>query len=162
MARPRQVTVLDELDKRLIELLQVDGRSPNMQIASQLGVSEGTVRRRFQNLIKDKVIRIVAIPDPTKLGFGTTALVGLQVDPAEVENVGEQLTLLREVQYVAETTGAYDMFLWIALPSPAELAAFLRNTVGTITGVRRAVTFLNLDIKKNAYGPGTWDVPDPS
>lgn len=153
---------MDELDKKLIELLQIDGRSSNNKIASQVGVSEGTVRRRVQILINDNVIRVGAIPDPTKLGFGTSALVGLQVDPGQVNNVSEQLTRLTEVHYVAETTGTYDIFLWIALPSTAELAAFLRNTVGTITGVRRTETFLNLDIKKNAYGPGTWDVPDPS
>ena len=148
---------MDDLDRQLIELLQSNGRSSNIELASQVGVSEGTVRRRFRNLIKDKVIRVVAIPDPTKMGFGTTALVGLQVDPAQVDNVAEQLTKLREVQYVAVTTGAYDIFVWIALPSPSELAAFLRNTVGTISGVRRTETFMNLAIKKNAYGPGTWD-----
>lgn len=148
---------MDELDNRLIKLLQADGRSSNIELANQVGVSEGTVRRRFRNLVEDKVIRVVAIPDPTKMGFGTTALVGLQVAPAEVEKVAEKLTHLNEVQYVAVTTGAYDIFIWVALPSPSELASFLRNTVGTVDGVRRTETFMNLAIKKNAYGPGTWD-----
>ena len=78
--------------------------------------------------MKEDYTHITVILDRTgSMGFGTTALVGLQVDPAEVDNVAEKLTKLREVQYVAVTTGAYDIFVWIALPSPAE-AEHLRLT----------------------------------
>ena len=144
---------LDELDDKLITLLQTDGRASNIELAKKVGVSEGTVRRRFRNLIKDEVIRVVAIPDPAKLGRGTTALVGLQVDPALVDPVSNELSRIDEVQYVAVTTGAYDIFLWIALPSPEELSEFLRAKIGSIQGVRRTETFVNLAIKKNAGGP---------
>ena len=84
------------------------------------------------------------------------------MEPSEVNDVSEQLTHLTEVHYVAETTGAYDIFIWIAVHSPSELITFLRSTVGSITGVIRSETFLNLEIKKNANGPGSWAVPDPS
>jgi Lrp/AsnC family transcriptional regulator for asnA, asnC and gidA len=144
---------MDELDKKLIALLQQDGRASNIELAKEIGVSEGTVRRRFRTLIKDEVIRVVAIPDPAKMGRGTTALVGLQVDPALVEPVAVQLAKIDEVQYAAITTGAFDIFLWVALPSPEELAAFLRARVGSIPGVRRTETFVNLSIKKNPAGP---------
>ena len=152
---------MDELDNNLSELLQADGRMSNIKMASHLGVSEGTVRRRLHALLNHNVIRIVAIPDQSKLGFGTTALVGLQVEPGEVDKVSQQLTQMAGVHYVAETTGAYDIFIWIAVPSPSELTVFLRNTVGSVTGVIRSETFLNLEIKKNANGPGSWAVPDP-
>ncbi len=146
---------MDELDYQLINLLQTNGRASNIELANEIGVSEGTIRRRFRNLVRDGVIRVVAIPDPAKLGRGTTALVGLQVDPAEVEPVANALAELPEVQYAAITTGAYDVFLWVALPSPEQLAAFLRSSVGTVPGVRRTETFVNLSIKKNPGGPST-------
>ena len=69
---------LDELDGKLIAMLQDDGRASNIELAKRIGVSEGTVRRRFRNLVEDKVIRVVAIPDPAKMGRSTTALIGLQ------------------------------------------------------------------------------------
>jgi Lrp/AsnC family transcriptional regulator for asnA, asnC and gidA len=147
--------VLDELDEKLISLLQSDGRASNIELAKKVGVSEGTIRRRFRNLLKDEVIRIVAIPDPSKLGRNTTALIGLQVDPALVDNVASDLAAIAEVQYVAITTGAYDIFLWVALASPEELSVFLRSRVGAIQGVRRTETFVNLAIKKNPAGPNT-------
>ena len=104
-------------------------------------------------MIKDEVIRVVAIPDPAKLGRGTTALVGLQVDPAAVDPADEALAQIPEVQYCAVTTGAYDVFLWVALSSPEELSNFLRLQVGSIAGVRRTETFVNLSIRKNPAGP---------
>jgi Lrp/AsnC family transcriptional regulator for asnA, asnC and gidA len=144
---------MDDLDRKLVTLLQKNGRASNIELAKALGVSEGTVRRRFRALVDDQVIRVVAIPDPTKLGQSTTALVGLQVDPSQVEPVADQIAQINEVQYAAITTGAYDIFLWVALSSPEELALFLRSKVGSIPGVRRTETFVNLFIKKNPSGP---------
>jgi Lrp/AsnC family transcriptional regulator for asnA, asnC and gidA len=144
---------LDELDHRLIALLQANGRASNIELAKEVGVSEGTIRRRFRNLIKDEIIRVVAIPDPTKLGRGTTALIGLQVDPTAVDPVAAALVDVPEVQYVSVTTGAFDVFLWVALGSPEELSSFLRLQVGSIPGVRRTETFVNLSIRKNPAGP---------
>ena len=143
----------DELDGKLISLLQSNGRASNIELAKRVGVSEGTIRRRFRKLMKDEVIRVVAIPDPTKLGRGTTALIGLKVDHALVDPVATDLAKIDEVQYVAVTTGAYDVFIWIALGSPEELSSFLRNQIGIVPGVRRTETFVNLSIKKSPAGP---------
>ena len=112
---------MDELDRKLIILLQADGRASNVELARALGVSEGTVRRRLRTLLNEQIVRIVAIPDPVKLGNTTTALVGLQVDPAQVDTVASELGRIDEVQYAAVTTGAYDVFLWVALGSPEKL-----------------------------------------
>ena len=144
---------LDELDDKLISLLQSNGRASNIELAKQVGVSEGTIRRRFRNLIKDEVIRVVAIPDPAKMGRGTTAVIALQVEPSEVDPVASKLAEIPEVQYVSVTTGAFDVFLWVALASPEELSSFLRLQVGGISGVRRTETFVNLSIRKNPAGP---------
>ena len=144
---------LDDLDSQIINLLQIDGRASNIELARKIGVSEGTVRRRFRNLVKEEVIRVIAIPDPSKLGRETSALIGLKVDPALVDSVASELAKMEEVQYSAVTTGAYDVFCRVALSSPLELSDFLRNRIGDINGVRRSETFVNLSIKKNIGGP---------
>ena len=144
---------MDDLDRRLVSLLQANGRASNIELAKSLAVSEGTIRRRFRTLVKEQIIRVVAVPDPAKLGQTTTALIGLQVDPAAAEPAANELAQLKEVQYCAITTGAYDIFLWVALPSPEDLVIFLRAQVGNIPGVRRTETFVNLSIKKNPAGP---------
>ncbi|MDE2802226.1 MAG: AsnC family transcriptional regulator, partial [Chloroflexota bacterium] len=92
---------LDELDTKLIELLQRDGRASNIELARKTGVSEGTIRRRFRNLVQEEVIRVVAIPDTSKLGRRMSALVGLKVDPAYVQSAAEELAKMEEVHYAA-------------------------------------------------------------
>ncbi len=143
---------MDELDQRIIKFLQADGRASNARIAREVNVSEGTVRRRLRRLISDGIIQVIAVPHLERMGYSTAALIGLQCDPGAVDDVASALAALPEVHYVAITTGAYDVFAWVALGSSEELGAFLRSKVGTIPGVRRTETFVNLSIRKRTYG----------
>ena len=143
---------MDELDQRIISLLQMDGRIPNAQIARQLGVSEGTVRRRVGRLLQEDVIRITVVPNIEKMGYATTALVGVQTRPGLADDVAESLAQLEEVHYAAVTTGAFDVFLWIGVESAQRLGDFLHTKVARVEGVQRTETFINLGIKKRTYG----------
>ena len=58
---------MDELDQRIIGLLQMDGRASNAALARELGVTEGTIRRRVSRLIQEDVISIAAVPNIQKL-----------------------------------------------------------------------------------------------
>ena len=73
---------MDELDRKIIALLQLDGRASNAKIAREVGVSEGTVRRRLRKLLDDDVVRVVAVPNLEKLGFSTTASSACRPAPA--------------------------------------------------------------------------------
>lgn len=143
---------MDELDRKIIEILQENGRASNARIARDVGVSEGTVRRRLQSLLQDGVIKVVALPDPEVLGYNTEALVGIQVDPDKIDSVARQLAGLRESAWVSVTTGSFDIFSWVTLPSSEDLGNFLKSEVGTIPGVRRTETFVNLTVLKRNYG----------
>ena len=143
---------MDELDHKIIALLQMDGRASNAKIAREVGVSEGTVRRRLRRLTKDDVVHIVAVPNLEKLGYATTALVGLQTGPGMSDTVAESLASLPESHYVAVTTGSYDVFVWAGLESAESLGNFLRTKVGVIEGVQRTETFVNLSVKKRTAG----------
>jgi len=143
---------VDELDLKIIALLQASGRASNARIARDVGVSEGTVRRRLKRLLQDSIIDVVAIPDPEQLGYHTEALIGVQVDPDKIEGVAQTLATLQEAQWVAITTGAFDIFMWVILHSSDELGTFLRSKLGSTTGVRRTETFVNLTLKKRSPG----------
>lgn len=139
---------MDVLDTKIIGILQKDGRASNAGIARKVGVSEGTVRRRLKRLVQEEYVRVVAIPDPSKMGYDSEALIGVQVDPDKVDQVSEGLTALDEVSWVTVTTGSYDIFAWATLQSAEALGIFLRTKVGTIPGVRRTETFVNLSNRK--------------
>ena len=143
---------MDELDRSIIRILQTDGRVSNARIARDVGVSEGTVRRRLKRLIQDRVIRVSALPDPEALGLDAEALVGVQVDPDKIDAVANEISGLREASWVSVTTGSFDIFAWVTLPSSVELGNFLKARVGTIAGVRRTETFVSLSVRKRDYG----------
>ena len=135
-------------------MLQLDGRTSHAKMARDLGVSEGTVRRRLSRLLTDRVIRVVAIAEPEQLGYHTSAFIGLQVDPSMVESVATQLANLAETEHVSITTGSYDIFIWVNLASSEALATFLHRKVGTVQGVRHTETFVSLETRKRSIGPG--------
>ena len=143
---------MDELDAKIVEILKKDGRASNAGIAREVGVSEGTVRRRLKRLVQEKYIQVVALPDYARMGYESEALVGVQVEPDKVDQVAEELYKLSEVIWVAVTTGSFDIFAWATLPSAEELGIFLRTKVGLIPGVRRTETFVNLANKWRGYG----------
>ena len=143
---------MDGLDTRIVDILQNDGRASNAGIAREVGVSEGTVRRRLKRLVQEEYIQVVALPDPVKMGYESQALVGVQVDPDKIDQVADDLSELSQVNWVAVTTGSYDIFAWATLQSAEALGLFLRTKVGIISGVRRTETFVSLANKKRGYG----------
>ena len=70
---------IDEIDQRIIEALQLDGRRPFTKLAAELGISEASVRQRVNNLINTQVMQIVAITNPLKMGFSLASMIGIRV-----------------------------------------------------------------------------------
>ena len=95
---------LDDVSKRIVELLQEDGRQPFVTIAREVGLSEAAVRQRVQKLIDGDVMQIVAVTDPLQVGFTRQAMVGVRV-PGDVREVADALCAMPEVSYVVTTAG---------------------------------------------------------
>ena len=139
---------MDNFDKNIIDILESDGRASNAEIARKIGVSEGTIRRRLKKLIDNKTITVLAISDPRQMGYEFEALVGVQVDPGLVEPVADAITNLQDTKWVSITTGTYDVFAWVILPTAEALGRFLRNSIGEIEGVNKTETFVSLQVVK--------------
>ena len=144
--------MMDRLDSKIIGILQDDGRASNAGIAREVGVSEGTVRRRLKRLVDEDFIRVVARLDRRRMGYSSEAIVGILVEPSVIDEVAEAVSTLDEVSWVVVTTGAYDIFAWVEVQSSEEMGLFLRRKLGPISGVRRTETFVNLAIKKPEHG----------
>jgi Lrp/AsnC family transcriptional regulator for asnA, asnC and gidA len=142
---------MDLLDRKIIDVLRQDGRTSNAGIAREVGVSEGTVRRRLKRLVDEELIRVIALPDPSKMGYESQALIGVHVDPDKIDLVANGLEELEEVSWVAVTTGSFDVFVWVTLPSSEALGIFLRTKLGVVPGVRRTETFVNLALRKRGH-----------
>ena len=139
---------MDKLNKNIIEILKSDGRIPNAEIARNLGVSEGTIRRRIKIMIEEKVLNVYAAPDPKKTGYNEEALIGIQVDPNKLDQVGESIAEHEYATWVSRTTGGFDIFTWVTVPNSKELTNFLTYFLGNLEGVNKTETFISLDILK--------------
>ena len=136
--------ILDKIDKKIIELLEVDGRTSNAFIAKEIGVSEGTIRRRLVKLLSGDYLHVNAVANLTKIGLDSQAIVGIKADADKVEQIVETLSQFQEVKWLTETAGQYDVFCWVALSTPKDLGVFLRDKLGGISGLQRSETFVSL------------------
>jgi len=158
MKKPRVNTkknTISRTDCRIIRLLQNDGRISNTMIAEKLGISEGTVRTRLKRLIEDKVIQIVAVSNPLKLGFEIVGLINIQIDIKKADNVIKELKKLKELWYIVVTTGSSDISVEFNLKSLDELHVLLFEKINKINGIIRTDTALIMQFIKRQYEWGT-------
>jgi Lrp/AsnC family transcriptional regulator for asnA, asnC and gidA len=152
--RNRRADELSELDKRIIEHLQEDGRRAFTQIAQALGVSEAAVRARTNRLVSRGILQVVGVADPGKLGF-QQALIGIRCEPGRLLAVAEALASLGEVDYVVVTAGRFDILIEAVAEDNEGLLRFLNDRLQRIEGVRDTETFTYLRLVKQTYQYGT-------
>jgi Lrp/AsnC family transcriptional regulator for asnA, asnC and gidA len=144
--------MVDDFDRKLIVELQKNGREGYVALARKLKVVEGTVRKRTKNLIGKDIIKIVAVPNVRKLGYGFISIMGLQVRMEDLRKVADKLAKDQHVCYLAFVTGRYDLIAIVLTQSPEELSQFIEKEISAIPSILRTETFINLDIIKGAAG----------
>src|SRR3978361_1765217 len=108
---------LDKLDQALIRLLQNDGRMSFVDLASALGSTPASARRRVAELRMGSVIDVTVVADPAILGYRSLALVGLKLAPGPSRReVAERLFALDAVDYVVTGLGAFDVLAELVCP----------------------------------------------
>lgn len=144
--------MIDKLDQKLIQELQNDGRKSYVDLARELGVVEGTVRKRIKDLIDENVLKIVAVLNAHQLGYSFISIMGIQVRMADLRGVADKLAEKPNVCYLAFVTGRYDLIAMVMTRSPVELSNFIEREISSIPSILRTETFVNLDIIKGEWG----------
>ena len=144
---------LDATAKRIIELLQGDGRMAYAAIAKDVGLSEAAVRHRVQKLVESGVVQIVAVTDPLQVGFARQAMVGIKVS-GNVRQVAAQLEEMDELDYIVITTGRFDVLAEVVAESDDELLDIVSDRIGALDGVASTETFVYLKLQKQTYAWG--------
>ena len=151
--KPKTAT-LDDVSKRIIELLQQDGRRPYAEIGRAVGLSEAAVRQRVQRLTDSRVMQIVAVTDPRQLGFARMAMIGIRVqgDPREA---ARQLAELPDLAYVVVTLGSFDVIAEAVCEDDDALMDLLATKIRAIEGVVHTESLLYSGLYKDKYNWGT-------
>ena len=143
---------VDELDRKIIEALQANGRESFRRIAAALGVSEATVRARYARLTAEGVLQVVAVTNPLGLGFDQ-ALVGIKTSGPPSE-VADEISRWSEADYVVVTAGQFDLVVEVVASDRHEMLE-LTNRMRALQGVVSTETFFYLEMWKQLYDWGT-------
>lgn len=146
---------LDDVDQKIIKMLQIDGRLSNTTIAKKLKISEATVRNRLNRLIKEEYIQIVAVSNPLKLGFKITGVIRITVDMSKVLSISNKLKRIKPLWFIVYSTGGSDIYGEFVVRSIDELNELLYQQINKIDGVIRTETSLILNYIKRRYDWGT-------
>ena len=138
----------DDLDMKIIRLLQEDGRTSTQDIAKQLNSTSSTIRKRIRRLEDTGTMKVVAVTDFAAAGYDLLLAIGIEVDSRSAEDVAMDLAELPEVFSVNLTTGANDIELLVGARSFDELSVFLHKEVAGIEGIGRLSPGLTIEVYK--------------
>ncbi|MFD6517943.1 Lrp/AsnC family transcriptional regulator [Rhodococcus sp. NPDC060176] len=123
---------LDDLDRRIVGALQIDGRATWRHIADVLGESFSTVTRRGNELLASKTVRI-----STLVTSQPTHLLYIDCDPSVNEAVARLIAASPSTIFVYAMGGTPSLVAEIAM-NLGDLDVFVHNEIATISGIRSA------------------------
>lgn len=145
------MTPLDDIDRKLVGALKLDGRMRYTDLAARIGVTEGTVRNRMQRLTEQGALRVVPIIDQTKIGYRLNVWIAVHCRPGTFGRVAEELALLHPIRYVGACTGTFDVIAEAIFLSESEMFAFLESDIPKIDGIISTESSVVLRMVKLGY-----------
>ncbi len=147
---------LDEIDKKIVTILQQDGRITNARLAEQVGISPAGMLDRVRRLEKSGTIKkYVALVNPEHVGRGTLAFVSVTLAMHRLPSIDsfiEQIDAMPEVLESYHVTGEEDFILKVAVGTISEYEDFLLHKLTRIEGVGKVKTTIVLSTTKYETG----------
>jgi Lrp/AsnC family transcriptional regulator for asnA, asnC and gidA len=148
--------VLSPTDMDIIRRLNDDGRAPYPQIADELSISESAVRQRVNRLRSSGTLRIMAIANPTTLGFQMSAWLGISVGPGvSATKVADALIDVPSITYLAVCGGRFDILAEAVCRDNDDLLRVLDNDVRQLPGVSRVEPSVFVGMSYNRLPPAS-------
>ena len=141
---------LDSTDQDIIQLLRVDGRLSFREIAQRLKMPEATARYRVQRLLNSGIIKVLAWPDPVKLGTPNILILWLTVEHSQLETVAETLAAMDAIRFVAITTGSCNLVADVYFGAHEKLYDFFTQLY-QIPGIVKCESLTVLKLLKAEY-----------
>ena len=144
----RGITVLDETDRRIIEVLQRDARTSLRKIAGEVGVALGTVSNRVRKMEEKGIITGYRVMlDSDRVGWGLTVVIGLRINKGLLIEIQEKIAKDPRVYGVYDVTGDFDSMVVARARDRRDLDDLSKNLL-SMDGVARSVTHLVLNTVK--------------
>lgn len=142
----RGTAELDEIDRRLVELLRSHSRRAVADLASAASISRASAYRRLRRLEDDGVIAGYTIrTDPAALGLHVAAVILVSCNQASWRSARRQLAEVPGVEHLAATTGSFDFVIRVRVPDAETLRDVVLERLHAIREVRSTQTLFVLD-----------------
>ena len=143
---------LDAVDRQIVEFLSRDARTSNRQIATELGVTEGTVRARIKRMEDEKQIRITAVSNIARYADAALAYVWVEVERSQqAKQVAAQMAAMKEFGFVGLMMGRFDILGITMVRNTEHQAHFVHRNISALEGVRRTESTLSVNFVKHDY-----------
>ncbi len=143
---------LDEIDKKILDIVQDDSRITNVQLATEVGISPPAMLERVKRLESNGVIRkYVALVNPEMIGKGTFAFVSVSLTAHQMNSIDMFTKHIKKVEEVLEcyhVAGEEDFILKVAVENIQQYEKFLLEKLTKIKGVSRINTMFILSTVK--------------
>lgn len=147
---------LDDIDLALIELLQEDARTPQAQLAAQVGLAASSVNERIRKLGERGLIEgYHAQISPEAMGYDLLAFLYIGWSKPETEKAFLKKVLSQPVVMEAHhVTGTWNYMLKVRVKNTRMLEGLLSRVIKAVPGVERTETIIVLSsIKETARIP---------
>jgi Lrp/AsnC family transcriptional regulator of lysine biosynthesis len=133
--------LVDEIDRKIIEILKRDARTPYLEMAKILKMSEGAIRRRVKRLVESGVIQRFTIETNQE---GPAAVMLVSANPSiPTSQISKAMLKIDGVQKVFEVTGEFDVVALLSAPDTPRLNACIEKT-RMLEGTNRTNTMMVL------------------
>ena len=137
---------MDQLDLRILQALQEDGRRPNADLAREFGVAPSTTLERIRRLEEQGTLQgFGARIDRRKLGLNVQAMVSITLAKTNAEAIRPFEEGIRSIPFVRacyHISGRFDYLVYLAARDLDHLGQLVKARIGAIPGVARTETFL--------------------
>ncbi len=146
---------IDDLDRKILEIIMGNARIPSKDIAAECGVSRAAIHQRIQKMIDMKVITGSGYNvNPKSLGYNTCTYIGVRLERGNMYRaVVTELQKIPEIVECHFTTGPYSMLLKLYARDNAHLMELLNDRIQNIHGVTGTETLISLDHSIHAKLP---------
>jgi Lrp/AsnC family transcriptional regulator for asnA, asnC and gidA len=141
------------VDWKLIKELARDARANPNDLAQNAGIHVSTVYRRIEALLERGIIKISAVPNPSRLvRYSANAYVTLDVDLAQVDHICASLYDLPEVHFIMTLTNRSGIIVCVHARDNDELYQFIKTNISHQKGLLNTETFIRSMVQKTYYG----------
>ena len=138
---------IDNVDLKILSLLQNNAKKPYTEIAKSAFVSSGTVHVRMNKLEKMGVVKGASLDlNLNKLGYTVSSFLGVFLSKSSLyDRVASQLVKIPEITSIHYTTGNYSMFIRVYAKNTDHLKNILHDKIQKVDGIERTETFVILE-----------------